>query len=177
MSKKVAKISQKKNYRLTKQRLAILKYLKSVKIHPPADVIYREIKKKFPHISFGTVYRNLNFLQKYRYCQEFVLNKISRYDGRINSHVHLVCDKCQRIFDLDDHKIVPQLEKLAGRQNFRYHFGNFEIHGYCYECRKKMIAQGDTFCEACGESLHDLIKKEEIICKECLFKKGCKYVK
>jgi len=104
------------------------------------------------------------------------LNKISRYDGRIDSHVHLICDKCQRIFDLDDHKIIPQLEKLAGRQNFKYYFGNFEVHGYCHECRKKIITHGDIFYKDYRKLLHDLVKKEEMICKECLFKRECRYV-
>lgn len=173
--KKIA-IKKQSNYRLTKQRAAILKYLQSVKTHPSAESVLKALQKSFPQISFGTVYRNLNFLQKHGYCKEFVLGKVSRFDGRVDSHVHLICDQCQSIVDLDDKKIIAQLKKIAGQERFNYRFGNFEIHGFCTTCRKKMTAQGDLFCEACGDQLHNLVKQKTKVCQECLFIKECDYI-
>lgn len=48
--------------RRSKQRDAIKSYLMSTTAHPTAETIYGNIKKEFPNISLGTVYRNLNFL-------------------------------------------------------------------------------------------------------------------
>ena len=48
--------------RRSKQRDAIKAYLMSTTAHPTAEVVYKNIKKDFPNISLGTVYRNLNFL-------------------------------------------------------------------------------------------------------------------
>jgi len=175
-AKKVIPRKQKK-YRLTKQRAAILKYLQGVKTHPSAQSVFKALLKSFPQISFGTVYRNLNFLQEHGYCKEFVLGKVSRFDGRVDSHIHLICDQCLSIVDLDDKKSVIQLKKLAGRERFHYRFGNFEIHGFCAACMKKMIAQGDIFCEACGDPLHQLTKQEEKVRQECLFLKEGEYIK
>ena len=45
---------------MTSQKSFIFDYLKSVKSHPSAEVVYREVKKKLPNISQGTVYRVLN---------------------------------------------------------------------------------------------------------------------
>jgi len=171
-------MSKKKSiYRLTKQRAAILKYLQSVKTHPSAQSVFKALQKFFPQISFGTVYRNLNFLQEHGYCKEFVLGKVSRFDGRVDSHIHLICDQCLSIVDLDDRKSITLLKKLAGREQFHYRFGNYEIHGFCAACKKKMIAQGDVFCEACGNPLHQLTKQEEKVCQECLFLEECEYIK
>ena len=46
----------------SRQREAVLAYLQSTKSHPTADTVYRNIRKQFPRISLGTVYRNLNLL-------------------------------------------------------------------------------------------------------------------
>ncbi len=54
-----------KKERMTAQKSFIFGYLKSVKTHPSAEVVYKEVKKKLPNISQGTVYRVLNnFKQK-----------------------------------------------------------------------------------------------------------------
>ena len=44
------------------QRSLILDIMAGNKTHPTANEIYEEARKKHPHISRGTVYRNLNFL-------------------------------------------------------------------------------------------------------------------
>ena len=46
----------------SRQREAIKHYLASTKEHPTADTVYMHVKKEFPNISLGTVYRNLNLL-------------------------------------------------------------------------------------------------------------------
>ena len=37
-------------------------YLMSTTEHPTADTVYLHVREEFPHISLGTVYRNLNLL-------------------------------------------------------------------------------------------------------------------
>lgn len=46
----------------SRQREAIKEYLAHTKEHPTADMVYMQIRKIYPNISLGTVYRNLNFL-------------------------------------------------------------------------------------------------------------------
>ena len=53
-----------KGYRLTKQRLAILKVLRGTDTHPDAEWVYREVKKVLPQVSLGTVYRSLEALRE-----------------------------------------------------------------------------------------------------------------
>ena len=46
----------------SKQREAILDFLKTRKDHPTADLVYSSLKPDFPNLSLGTVYRNLSLL-------------------------------------------------------------------------------------------------------------------
>ena len=42
----------------SRQREAIMAFLKTRKDHPTADTVYQEIRNTIPNISLGTVYRN-----------------------------------------------------------------------------------------------------------------------
>ncbi len=46
----------------SRQREAIKRFLMTRTDHPTADTVYVNIKKEFPNISLGTVYRNLSLL-------------------------------------------------------------------------------------------------------------------
>ena len=46
----------------SRQRASIKEYLMSTVDHPTADTVYLHVRKEFPRISLGTVYRNLNLL-------------------------------------------------------------------------------------------------------------------
>ena len=46
----------------SRQRASIKEYLLETHEHPTADTVYLHVKKEFPNISLGTVYRNLNLL-------------------------------------------------------------------------------------------------------------------
>ena len=46
----------------SRQRDAILAFLKTRKDHPTADTVYMSVREEFPNISLGTVYRNLTLL-------------------------------------------------------------------------------------------------------------------
>ena len=43
----------------SRQRESIKHFLAETKEHPTADTVYLHVKKQFPNISLGTVYRNL----------------------------------------------------------------------------------------------------------------------
>ena len=85
----------------SRQREALLRELRSRKDHPTADTLYQELRKEYPHISLGTVYRNLALL-----CELGEIKKIpcgdgsERYDGFVDPHNHFVCSKCGKVIDL-----------------------------------------------------------------------------
>ena len=82
----------------SRQRESIKHFLMTTKKHPTADEVYMHVKRDFPNISLGTVYRNLNLLTD---IGEAV--KIStpdggdRFDGRTEPHNHFLCKKVRTI--------------------------------------------------------------------------------
>ncbi len=52
------------NLKYSRQREAIKKQLMQRNDHPTADMVYTDIRKEYPNISLGTVYRNLALLSE-----------------------------------------------------------------------------------------------------------------
>lgn len=88
--------------RNTAQKSFILGYLKSVKCHPTAETVYKEVKKQLPNISQGTVYRVLgNFKQKGD-LQTIETKDNIHFDGDISDHAHFICEDCGNVYDVID---------------------------------------------------------------------------
>lgn len=126
------------NRRETKQRDAILNVLRHTHSHPTADRIYEEVRKVIPRISKGTVYRNLKILQELDEISELNMSgTVSRFEGGKEKHYHFRCEKCGRVFDLDE-PVDNELDKsVAERTGLEVHYHQLEFRGLCKECQKK----------------------------------------
>lgn len=106
------------------------------KDHPTAEVIYNNIKEKYPTISLGTVYRNLSLLAEIGAIQRIPCGDTSEhFDGNAEVHPHFVCNECYRVIDLD----MDNLDFLNTLANKKFD-GEIEKHqlvfyGKCPECR------------------------------------------
>jgi Fur family peroxide stress response transcriptional regulator len=102
-----------------------------------AETIYTEVKKKHPKVSFATVYRNLNILADNGKIQriEFSRGK-DRFDGRMPSHAHFICESCNNLIDLnlDTQSIINHVNKTFGH-NVTGH--NLILTGICSKCRNE----------------------------------------
>lgn len=86
--------------RSTKQKTAIIEYLRSVKTHPSAETVYLALKKKMPQLSLGTVYRNLDAYAKGGQSLLFEVKGQQRFDGDVSPHSHFACETCGGVQDL-----------------------------------------------------------------------------
>ena len=124
--------------RETRQREVILNVLRSADSHPTADWVYDEVRKAIPNISKGTVYRNLKILREKGEISELNLSgTVSRYEGRQENHYHFRCDKCGRIFDLDEPVNNELDERVAKRTGFKVSYHQLEFRGLCKDCQQK----------------------------------------
>ncbi len=128
-------ISQKRE-RMTAQKSFIFDYLKSVKTHPSAEVVYKEIKKKLPNISQGTVYRVLNNFKEKGEIQAIDTKDTVHFDADISDHAHFICEKCGNVFDVmsecSECGILKNKKIKAGKIN---HY-KINFYGVCSACKK-----------------------------------------
>ena len=119
--------------RYSKQREEILKVVKSLKFHPMADDVYKRVQRSMPHISLGTVYRNLNALVDQEELSCVQDGKIVRYDWETGPHHHFRCRKCGTLYNVEiaDEDI---LKFLAEKCEFEVKEVDLEMTGICGEC-------------------------------------------
>lgn len=120
--------------KLTPQRIAILDYLDGNKKHPSAEEIYKAVVKKFPTMSFATVYTTLSALRDKGNVLELTIDpQKKRYDPETGSHNHLICVSCKRIID------VPVAFSLDIPDNVKQGFDvtntHVEFYGLCPKCK------------------------------------------
>ncbi len=119
----------------SRQREAVLVYLRSTRSHPTAEQVYDEIRKEFPKISLGTVYRNLNLLAG----QGEILrlncgDGVEHYDAMTDPHNHFICRHCGKVMDLDI-ALDPVMDMEAD-ENFPGKIEGHKIYfyGICENC-------------------------------------------
>ena len=124
--------------RETRQREAILNILRQADSHPTADMIYDEVRKVIPNISKGTVYRNLKLLRDTGEIAELSLSgTVSRYESKKENHYHFRCEKCGRVYDLDE-PVNKKLDKrIAKKTGFQVSCHQLEFRGLCKDCQEE----------------------------------------
>jgi len=121
--------------RVTNQRLKILQYLKSVKTHPTAEMVYKTVSKELPNITLATVYRNLNHLAEQGEIHQLEVKSTSHFDGDMSFHQHCICNKCGKIHDLFEKKITVGTINKAKTKDFEPKTINVLIYGLCKNCK------------------------------------------
>lgn len=120
----------------SRKKEIILNFLKSVYTHPTAETVYNEIRKEYPNISLGTVYRNLDKLSKNGDIKRltFVDNK-DRFDANVDKHYHAVCKKCGEVYDVfvDYFKDIDRVVEKDTDCNVLSHDISFNI--ICSKCK------------------------------------------
>ncbi|MBI2955162.1 MAG: transcriptional repressor [Chloroflexi bacterium] len=87
--------------RRSKQREAIHEELSKLKTHPRSDELYAIVRRRLPNVSLGTVYRNLDRLQREGMAIEIYCGDFVRYDANVSPHDHFLCRTCRRVWDFE----------------------------------------------------------------------------
>ncbi len=125
-------------YRITPQRIALLRLLAASDRHPRAAELHEQLREQFPTISLATVYKTLNLLKGLGEVQELSFcNDDKRYDGHDPSpHPHLVCVRCHKIIDLDAADLDGLEQDVARAWDFRILSHRLDFFGICSECQR-----------------------------------------
>jgi Fur family peroxide stress response transcriptional regulator len=128
---------KERNFRLTPQRVELVRLIATSEGHPSAAQLYAKIKIQFPTMSHATVYKTLALLKEMNQVLEIDLRDDSHYDGnRPGPHPHLICMKCNKIVDGEmelDPSTVKRLEETSGYLIVR---PQIVFYGLCPDCRQ-----------------------------------------
>ena len=123
----------------SRQRERILQVLKRTTSHPTAEWVYEQVRQQIPHVSLGTVYRNLHILTAQAKIRELDFGEgLHRYDATVEQHYHFVCDQFGVVRDL----AVPPQTDLNDRMrdivpgDITAH--RLDFYGICNDCLGKI---------------------------------------
>lgn len=126
------------------QRQLILETVQKSKQHMTAAQVYQLARKNCPHLSLGTVYRNLNLLVDIGQLRRIgVPGEADRYDWQLETHQHLFCRRCKKVLNLamQSDALEALVQSCPGIRAEDY---NFIVTGLCPDCKQHPDAQGDA---------------------------------
>ncbi|MDE6892344.1 MAG: transcriptional repressor [Lachnospiraceae bacterium] len=135
------------NLKHSKQRDSIKEFLSTRKDHPTADVVYMNVRKSFPNISLGTVYRNLTLLADIGEIARLRIGDgADHFDYDTSPHYHFVCLECGEVSDFD----FPFMEHIIenARKSFKGDIKGLTtyFYGHCESCSKQQMSICDADC-------------------------------
>jgi Fur family peroxide stress response transcriptional regulator len=130
-------MNQKRRY--SEKRDAIWTVLQQTSQHPSAEQVYQLVRRQYPQISLGTVYRNLTqFKTEGKIKSVGVVDGQERFDADVAPHAHFICRKCGMVLDLHLDSAGEEQAALV-MQSYPVLVEQQELifHGLCSDCQKE----------------------------------------
>jgi len=123
--------------KITPQRNAIIEVLVELRdLHPGARLVYEKAKKKKKSLSLSTAYATLNELSCNGIIKMLQFDRMeNRYDGNLEEHINLICERCEKI---SDYKVPFAVSRgdVVKETGFSVTDTRLEFYGLCRECRE-----------------------------------------
>jgi len=129
---------REQKFRITPQRLAVVKILARSENHPSVEMIFEQVRRDFPTTSLATIYKTISLLKELGEVLELGFPEGgNRFDGNNPApHPHMICVRCKKIVD-------PPLEALSGltreasqKTGYTILSHRLDFFGICPECKK-----------------------------------------
>ncbi|MFB3787278.1 MAG: Fur family transcriptional regulator [bacterium] len=118
------------------RRERILELLSGTKQHPTAEWVYEQLKREYPGLSLGTVYRNLRILVEEGLAQSIPGGKSTdHFDADIAPHHHVTCDRCGRVSDAPVKVAEELFRKMEQVTGYRIDYPQISVSGLCPDCQ------------------------------------------
>ena len=137
MVQMVSKLKEHK-FRITPQRMAVLRTLASIDGHPSVEKVYETVKRYFPTTSIATIYKTINVLKQINEVLEIAFpDGSNRYDGnKPFPHPHVICTKCRKIIDPDLESLRGVTQELTSETGFQITSHRLDFFGICPDCQE-----------------------------------------
>jgi Fur family peroxide stress response transcriptional regulator len=129
---------KEEEYRLTPQRIAVLRILADSDRHPSAAQLYEQVKDQFPTTSLATIYKTLYVLKDMGEVREYGFSDDdNRYDAKNpEPHPHLICVNCQEIVDAPVTMVEDFAGEVARRTGYDVVSQRLDFYGVCQKCQR-----------------------------------------
>jgi Fur family peroxide stress response transcriptional regulator len=130
---------RKRGFRITPQRLAILKTLVLNREHLSVEEIYDRVHLEHPMISLATVYKTITLLKEMGEITELNLNNhYARYERmEDHPHPHFICSQCGQILDLEAEMIANLPLRIAQETGLEIIKTRLDFYGICHQCQSE----------------------------------------
>ncbi len=128
------------DFRITPQRLAVLRILSTSKGHPTAEQIFEKVKTAFHTTSLGTIYKTIALLKSLNEVLELGFpDESNRYDGnKPFPHPHVVCIRRRKIMDHELISLDELKDEIGKKTGFRIDYHRLDFFGLCRECQEDL---------------------------------------
>ncbi|MDE0029180.1 MAG: transcriptional repressor [Deltaproteobacteria bacterium] len=120
--------------RRTRQLEVIWEAVKGEMSHPTADQIYERVRRDMPHISLGTVYRNLQKLAADGKLQILTIDRTQHFDPLLKKHPHFICESCGKVYDVTLDRSDEAAPVLSPETGFTVTSHQLSLYGTCEMC-------------------------------------------
>jgi Fur family peroxide stress response transcriptional regulator len=129
---------REQKFRITPQRLAIVKILAVSDGHPNVEQIFKQVKEDFPTTSLATLYKTVTLLKQLNEVLELGFSDSgNRYDGnRPYPHPHVICTVCGNIVDPETDTVQNIAEDIAKETGYFITDQRLDFFGICPKCQK-----------------------------------------
>ncbi len=129
--------------RNTIQRSLVLETVGKLQCHATAEEIYEAIVHDHPNMSRATVYRNLKLLSEMGDIRRIAIpDGADRFDHLCHDHMHVRCEQCGRVFDVDMENITGLEKHIHDRHGFLFTGYDILFRGICPDCQSPSKQQG-----------------------------------
>jgi Fur family peroxide stress response transcriptional regulator len=130
---------RERQFRITPQRLAVLRVLAASEGHPSVERVYETVRRDFPTTSIATIYKTVHLLKQINEVLEIALpDGSNRYDGnKPFPHPHLICIRCQKIIDPNLGTLKDMTAEVADQTGFDILNYRLDFFGICDDCQRE----------------------------------------
>jgi Fur family ferric uptake transcriptional regulator len=120
----------------TKHKVAILQLFELHK-HLDASQIYSILNNRSEKVSFATIYRVLSAFESEGLIMKnnfTSLHAVYEFANPTEHHDHLICTKCNKVFEFFNNKLEKLQEKIALEHEFKIISHHLNMYGICKSC-------------------------------------------